>query len=356
MKIVSWSTFFQSLLLQLGLKNQTDEDLAFVLGASEPQDWVKALELLHGEVRKKQVAVDALEIQDLTFDLIELSAYLINMDLCLSKNKKYYDTYKLREKSFNEIERQTQLEYMNASLHAQETHQTMRECIPLISGVPINNLHIKYIAKTLQKLEIHTRDLGKAIERLEDAVFKTGPLYQLFENDVFLALCEVEKSQIQLVPYGYTPLKESTNNVIPILREHAQLIPDLELKGIALGLINQYESLNRYMIFFPSTVLKTAFKMFYNNVDQFIKDILENPKIEEASLHQRLNSIFRAIESIRFIANKKDSFTKNLQDAAKSSKKQLFKHLEKTQTGQNFLNLYQRMSPKQKLMMRSRFK
>lgn len=356
MKVSFWAKLFQLLLLQLGFKNQTNEDVAFVLEATQFKDWIQAIELLQLWVRKRQLEIDLLDVDDLTFDLIEVSAYFVQIDLCLSKNKRHYEMYKIRDKDFNEIEKETHLEFVSATMRCQEGHQTILECMRLICDIPIQNLKVKQIAKVLRVLEKQTQDLTQAMQLLNDAVCKNGPLYQLFENDLFLALYEIEQSRIQLTPYSYSPLKESNSSIILLLREQAQWIQDSELKMIAFGLINQYESLNKYMIFSASQALKTAFKTFYNNVDHFIKDIIEDSQIDESILHQRLNSIFRAIESIRFIANKKDSFTKNLQDAAKLTKKQLCKNLEKTQKGQTFLNLYQRMSVKEKLIMKSRFK
>lgn len=351
-----WTKLFQLLSLQLGFRNQTNQDLAFALEATQLQDWVQVIDLLHVWISKKQLEIDLLEVNDLTFNLIEVSGCLLQMDLCVSKNKRHYEIYALRAKDFNEVEKETHLELMSATIHCQEVHQTMLECLRRICEIPIQDLKSKSISKVLKLLENQTQELGQAIRLLSDAVFKKGPLYRLFENDIFVALYEIEQSHIQLVPYGFTPLKESTMSVIALLREKAQLIQDTELKGIAFGLINQYELLNKYMIFSASKALQTAFKIFYNNINRFIQDIINNSQIDEAILHQSLNSIFRAIESIRFIANKKDSFTKNLQDAAKLSKKQLYKSLEKTQKGQVFLNLHQRISPKEKFILKSRFK
>lgn len=313
-------------------------------------DWVEMSEQLHPFIRKLQFDISQIPIHALNFDLLGASTYLLQIDLCLSKNRKYFDIYQKRADMVEESEKAA------AMLYCQEAYSIMEQCWTLLKEGDFNclTLPVKALSDLARLFEKQTQEAGEVIQVLNNTVLKKGALYQVMDSDLFKALYSLEQAQGQLKPYLFSPMKESSVYTVSVLRKEAEAIKEEHLKKIAESLIKQYESLSKYMIFSSSEVLNKAFKTFYNEIENFVQEAV-NPK-EDIRFYTILSSIFREVESIRFITNKKDAFTKNLQEAAKVTSKQLRKSLESSDLGRNFLNVYHKMNAQEKLDMKSRFK
>jgi len=400
--------------------NQNHQDNQELLSAAlEPllmpqlKDWIQAVDALRRYISKKHLEIDLLEVNEFSFMVMQLVHILMRMDLQLSKIKSYYQNYTVCAKEFNEIEKESYLEFITATNVCQDMHQIILDSVKTLEALEsLNGLSHKKVSKVFARAHSRIKEkithLKQSIDLLNDVVLKKRPLYKLIDNEWLLSLYQLENIEVMrkieaqgqetgiycayFYPAALYPsidahagvsekvseknlfFKDNHRKIIAQLKHKAQKIYDVDLRIIAFDLINQYEFLSKYMIFSVSKSLSIGYKVLYDYITQFISYIIqkealsdyisdtdtntntENINTETVALHEILNAIFRAIESLRFIANTNNSFTRSLQDAAKLSKKQLCKDLEKTPKGQLFLNLHQRMSLQTKLDMKSRFR
>jgi hypothetical protein len=272
--------------------------------------------------------------------------YCIEMNGCVMKNKIGKSVYSVSKKCLH-----MGYQWMARLLHVFYKQEEVEKEVEILPAPP-ENLPVPSPATLI--LDSESERLRKAIQRLNEVI--------LLESDVFIVIQESDYSQTQLSPRSNIYFKEPVNRAVSLLRGDIRKIKERELKVTANHFLFQYETLSKYLIFIFSDSLNEAFAIFYNQIKQLVDEILLleeeaiDAPVECSNLYPIFNDIFRSIESIRFVANKKNSFNKNLQEAARRSSKQLRKSLELTTLGKTFLNLHYRMNIKEKFNMRSRFK
>lgn len=305
-----------------------------------PVDWFKSLDQLQPVIRSMRNEIDELQTTKISFDMLGAGTFLLQIDLLLIKLRQHYNNYQRRQQELNlsipqvkQIMDKVQYQCQLCCLIMQNLHILFRQ----LSADQIN--HPKVIEE-VQQLEDATKSLTHSMQGLNEIALKRDPVYQLFENELFKTLMELEQSQ----PMGLG--HPSSPSVTGPMRDKAHQILDSDFRKIAYNIISYFDTLKRCSILYQSSQVSDALESFKLHLEMYVDNAMLTPK--QAAMQESLHGLFFDLEGMRFIR------FKGFQDKSKSIKKQLTTLLNSSEFGRECLKSLQ-MSPRAKLKLKSRF-
>jgi hypothetical protein len=311
------------------------------------KDWQKMLDMLQPIIRSMRNDIDDLNINDLSFDILGAGTFLLQIDLLLIKIRQHYNNFDRRAKELNLSIPQLEDIMDKVQQNCQMCYINMRDLHALLRTRTYSELNHKEVINQVHALESETKSLTESMHALNEMALKRDPLYQLFENELFKTMMELEQGHR---PLG-TELNVSSTNTTS-LRDKAHNINAPEMRKIAFNLISYYETLRRCSILYQSPQVTKSLDSFKTNMKQFLGLCTQ----EEAETHdcapndamqKSILAIFFDLEAMRFTR------FKGYQDKARTVKKQLQQTLKQSEFGIECLKVLQ-MSPRAKLSLKSR--
>lgn len=308
---------------------------------SSIQDWLDALDKLQPLVRNMRNEIDDLDGSQLSFDVLGAGTFLLQVDLLLIKLRQHFNNYQRRVHELNLDIPQIKLTLDRAALQSQACFKSLMNLYAVLNTKTYNQLNHPSVIQEVQRLETATKGLTDCMNHLNEMALKRDPVYQLFENELFKTLLEIEQGHSLGLGESSGP---STTGP---MRDKAHHIIDSDLRKIAFNIISYYDTLKRCSVLYHSHQVASSLETFKHHVDVYL-DTASNQEKNVQYMAEQLHGLFFALEAMRFIR------FKGFQEKAKSIKKQLTSLLKTCAFGRECLKSLQ-MSPRSKLTLKSRF-
>lgn len=311
--------------------------------ASTLKDWQRALDQLQPIVRNMRNDIDDLDVNKISFDILGAGTFLLQIDLLLIKIRQHYNNYDRRMKELNLSIPQIEDIMHKAEHQCKMCYINMQRLHKALENRTYHDLNHQEVINKVHNLEGETKTLTECMHALNEIALKRDPLYQLFENELFKTLMELENGPKDPMTGELTITSSNTSG----LRDKAHHILDPQMRKIGFNLISFYETLRRCSILYQSPQVTKALEAFRNNVSLYLNKCGEE-QVDMQALQACIHAIFFDLESMRFTR------FKGFQDKARTVKKQLQQTLKQSEFGIECLKNLQ-MSPRAKLSLKSKF-
>jgi hypothetical protein len=308
--------------------------------SSDVRMWQKALDDLQPFIRTMRNDIDALDIHELTFDMLGAGTFLLQMDLLLIKIRQHYSNYERRKKDLNQAIPTIQVILNKVEQSCLQCHSHVVMLNFMLRNTTMRDLNRKDVIQEVRNLEEESKSLTQCMFTLNDMILKHDPIYQLFETELLEALMKVE--QKDLVPSGL--YKTNTQNIQNVsMRQKAQEIKDPNQRQIGFSLIAFYEGLKSTSLIFDNDSVTAALDHLREHVEFYLEQSISSAS--EEALFDAIHQVALDLEGLRFVK------IEAMVEKAKTTNKQLKLSLSHSDFGKKYLETFE-MTTKDKFHFR----